>query len=152
MCLQVRNFRPHSWHHGRERVFCVEIQGQFPVTVHFWAPGEFLLVQGPLVVLLRSIHMAFRWRSQRAGRWFAGMSIRAPYWLEPHSAWHFSKIDGGPEFHSLFSKSQPATPGRPPDVPGISPPAQCVLFSVLIATLSPDKLQKKQRRFFFLSL
>ena len=68
VCFQVGNFRPHSWHHGRERVFCVEIQGQFPVTVHFWAPGEFLLVQGPLVVLLCSIHMAFRWRSQRAGR------------------------------------------------------------------------------------
>ena len=45
-----------SWQ--RERVFCDEIKGRFPVTVHFWAPGEFLLVQGPLVVLHCSIRMA----------------------------------------------------------------------------------------------
>ena len=44
---------------AEKRKFCVEIKGWFPVTLYFWAPGEFLLAQEPRVVLLCSIHMAF---------------------------------------------------------------------------------------------
>lgn len=41
-----------------KRIFYVEIKGRFPVTVYFWAPGEFPLAQEPRVILLCSIHMA----------------------------------------------------------------------------------------------